>query len=144
MTGPVENRNKSKFCEFHGDKGHNTEECIHLRKQIKEAVKLRQLSHMIKEIKQGSNWGEHAKTTKKGETANKEKATAIFMVQPWKRITRQKNTRSFSASHEISFSSLTDNSGQENPIIIEAEVEGHLIHRMYVDGGLALEVLYEN
>ncbi|GJX04093.1 reverse transcriptase domain-containing protein [Tanacetum coccineum] len=31
MTGPAENRNKNKFCEFHVDKGHNTDECIHLR-----------------------------------------------------------------------------------------------------------------
>ncbi|GJS96823.1 hypothetical protein Tco_0803791 [Tanacetum coccineum] len=31
---------------------------------------------------------------------------------------------------EISFSALGDNSGQERPIVIEAEVEGHLIHRM--------------
>ncbi|GJS00515.1 hypothetical protein Tco_0317023 [Tanacetum coccineum] len=26
MFGPIENRNKNKFCEFHGDKGHNTDE----------------------------------------------------------------------------------------------------------------------
>ncbi|GJR67660.1 reverse transcriptase domain-containing protein [Tanacetum coccineum] len=32
MTGPAENQNKNKFCEFHGDKGHRTDECIHLRK----------------------------------------------------------------------------------------------------------------
>nr|GFD00950.1 reverse transcriptase domain-containing protein [Tanacetum cinerariifolium] len=24
MTGPAENQNKNKFCEFHGDKGHST------------------------------------------------------------------------------------------------------------------------
>ncbi|GKA82725.1 reverse transcriptase domain-containing protein [Tanacetum coccineum] len=39
MTGLAENRNKNKFCEFHGDKGHNTDASIHLRKQIEEAVK---------------------------------------------------------------------------------------------------------
>ncbi|GKD75013.1 hypothetical protein Tco_1333295 [Tanacetum coccineum] len=32
MTRPAENRNKNKFYEFHGDKGHNKNECIHLRK----------------------------------------------------------------------------------------------------------------
>nr|GEV82273.1 reverse transcriptase domain-containing protein [Tanacetum cinerariifolium] len=36
-----------------------------------------------------------------------------------------------------------DDNGQETLIVIEAEVEGHLIHHMYVDGGSASEVLYE-
>ncbi|GJU65968.1 reverse transcriptase domain-containing protein [Tanacetum coccineum] len=39
ISGPTEGRNKNKFCEFHGDKGHSMDECIHLRKQIEEAVK---------------------------------------------------------------------------------------------------------
>ncbi|GKB56650.1 reverse transcriptase domain-containing protein [Tanacetum coccineum] len=88
MHGPAENRNTNKFCEFHGDKGHNTDECIHLRKQIEEAVKSGQLSHLVKEIKQGGKRGEQAKTAKKWEAPNKEKAAAIFMVQPWQRVTR--------------------------------------------------------
>ncbi|GKB05485.1 hypothetical protein Tco_0833680 [Tanacetum coccineum] len=80
MIGPVENRNKNKFCEFHDDKGHSTDECIHLRRQIEEAVTSGQLSHLVKEIKQGGKQGEHAKATKKRETPNKEKATSIFMI----------------------------------------------------------------
>nr|GEY60529.1 reverse transcriptase domain-containing protein [Tanacetum cinerariifolium] len=44
-TGPAENRNKNKFCEFHREKGHSTDECIHLRRQIEEAVKSGQLLH---------------------------------------------------------------------------------------------------
>ncbi|GKB39367.1 hypothetical protein Tco_0884309 [Tanacetum coccineum] len=51
MTGLAENRNKNKFGEFHRDKGHSTGECIHLRRQIEEAVKSGQLSHLVKEIK---------------------------------------------------------------------------------------------
>ncbi|GJV32953.1 reverse transcriptase domain-containing protein [Tanacetum coccineum] len=58
------------------------DECLHLRKQIEEAVRSEQLSHLIKELKQGPNKGEHAKTTKKGETSNKEKAEPIFMTPP--------------------------------------------------------------
>ncbi|GKD84420.1 hypothetical protein Tco_1355574 [Tanacetum coccineum] len=33
-----------------------------------------------------------------------------------------------------------DSDGQENPIVIEAEVEGNLIHRMYMDGGFSGEI----
>ncbi|GJZ92319.1 hypothetical protein Tco_0664384 [Tanacetum coccineum] len=31
----------------------------------------------------------------------------------------------------------------EGPMVIEAEVGGHLVHRMYVDGGASSEILYE-
>ncbi|GJW33019.1 putative reverse transcriptase domain-containing protein [Tanacetum coccineum] len=75
MTGPAENRNKNKFSDFHGDKGHITDECIHHRKQIEEAGKLGQLSQLNKEIKQGGKSGEHAKNVKKEEAPNKEKVT---------------------------------------------------------------------
>nr|GEU73131.1 reverse transcriptase domain-containing protein [Tanacetum cinerariifolium]GEV10313.1 reverse transcriptase domain-containing protein [Tanacetum cinerariifolium] len=39
---------------FETNKGHNTDECMHLRKQIEEMLKAGKLSHMIKEIKQNN------------------------------------------------------------------------------------------
>ncbi|GJV72025.1 reverse transcriptase domain-containing protein [Tanacetum coccineum] len=39
MTTPVEKRNHAKFCEFHGEVGHNTDECMHSKKQIEEMLK---------------------------------------------------------------------------------------------------------
>nr|GEU44797.1 reverse transcriptase domain-containing protein [Tanacetum cinerariifolium] len=61
---PVEEQNHTKFCEFHGEVGHNTNE--------------------------------------------------------W------------------------EDEGIEGPVIIEAEIGGHCIHRMYVDGGSASEILYDH
>nr|GEW22729.1 hypothetical protein [Tanacetum cinerariifolium] len=37
-----------------------------------------------------------------------------------------------------------ENKGIEGPMIIEAEIGGHCIHRIYVDGGSASEILYEH
>nr|GEV17280.1 reverse transcriptase domain-containing protein [Tanacetum cinerariifolium] len=34
--------------------------------------------------------------------------------------------------------------GTEGPMTIEAEIGGHYVHRMYVDGGSSLEILYEH
>ncbi|GJY92101.1 hypothetical protein Tco_0507883 [Tanacetum coccineum] len=39
MTTPVEKRNNNKFCEFHGEVGHNTNECMHLKRQIEALIK---------------------------------------------------------------------------------------------------------
>ncbi|GJX56003.1 hypothetical protein Tco_0285900 [Tanacetum coccineum] len=78
MTTPIEKRNTSKFCKFHGKVGHTTDECMHLKRQIEEMLKTGKLSHLIKELKQ-SNGKDQAKTTKNGETSGKDKTLAILM-----------------------------------------------------------------
>ncbi|GKA54351.1 hypothetical protein Tco_0753300 [Tanacetum coccineum] len=55
---PVEKRSSIKFCDFHNDKGHSTDECMQLKKQIEELVRAEKLSHLIKEIKQGRDSNE--------------------------------------------------------------------------------------
>ncbi|GJT00481.1 hypothetical protein Tco_0821650 [Tanacetum coccineum] len=80
MTTPVEKRNNNKFCEFHGEVRHNTNECMHLKRQIEELIKAGKLSHVIKELKQGSGM-DQPKTAKKGEAFGKDKAMAILMEE---------------------------------------------------------------
>ncbi|GKB62319.1 reverse transcriptase domain-containing protein [Tanacetum coccineum] len=121
MTTPVEKRNHAKLCEFHGEVGHNTDECMHLKKQIDEMLKAGKLPHLIKELKQ-NNRKEH----------------------PKERVARQRITQSFSPNPEIFFPPLGEDEGTEGPMIIEAEIRGHCVHRMYVDGGSASEILYEH
>ncbi|GJT89818.1 reverse transcriptase domain-containing protein [Tanacetum coccineum] len=140
MVTPVEKRSSNKFCDFHNDKGHSTDECMQLKKQIEELVRAGKLSHLIKEIKQGRD---QPKVGKK-EVPAKDKSMAIYMIQPWHRMTRQKVTQSFERVSKITFPSLTTSSGTEGPLVIEAEIGGHTIHRMYVDGGSSTEVLYEH
>nr|GEV91146.1 reverse transcriptase domain-containing protein [Tanacetum cinerariifolium] len=89
MVTPVEKRSSNKFCEFHNDKGHNTDECVQLRKQIEEL----------------------------------------------------KVTQSFAQVKEITFSPLAAHKGTRGPLVIEAEISGHVVHRIYVDGGSSMEAL---
>ncbi|GKB44236.1 hypothetical protein Tco_0889178 [Tanacetum coccineum] len=121
MVTPVEKRSSSKFCEFHNDKRHNTDECEHLRKQIKEFVRAGKLSHFIKEIRQDRD---QQKSGKK-DVPVKDKAAAIYMIQPWQRATRQKVTQSFARVKEITFPPLAANKGTEGPLIIEVDIGGH-------------------
>ncbi|GJV93649.1 reverse transcriptase domain-containing protein [Tanacetum coccineum] len=100
MVTPVEKRSSNKFCDFHNDKGHNTDECMQLKKQIEELVRAGKLSHLIKEIKQGKD---QPKVGKK-EVPTKD--------------------------NEITFPPLKTSSGTEGLLVIEAEIGGHMIHRM--------------
>ncbi|GJW42462.1 hypothetical protein Tco_0071261 [Tanacetum coccineum] len=128
MTTPVEKQKHAKFYEFHGEVGHNTDECMHLKKQIEEMLKARKLSHLIKELKQ-NNKKKQPKVVKKGETSGKDKALAILMVQPWERVARQRITQSFSPNLEILFPPLEEDEGTEGLMIIEAEIGAHYVHR---------------
>ncbi|GJW80450.1 reverse transcriptase domain-containing protein [Tanacetum coccineum] len=140
MVTPVEKRSSNKFCDFHNDKGHSTDECMQLKKQIEELVRAGKLSHLIKEIKQGRDQTKNGKK----EAPAKDKSLAIYMIQPWQRMTRQKLTQSFARGNEITFPPLANSDGTEGPLVIEAEIGGHMIHRMYIDGGSSTEVLYEH
>ncbi|GJT28818.1 hypothetical protein Tco_0909093 [Tanacetum coccineum] len=54
LIGISEKQNLNKFCDYHEDKGHNTNDCYHLKKLIEEAVTSRNLAHLVKDIRQGS------------------------------------------------------------------------------------------
>nr|GEW42017.1 reverse transcriptase domain-containing protein [Tanacetum cinerariifolium] len=119
MVTPVEKRSSNKFCDFHNDKGHSTDECMQLKKQIVELVRAGKFSHLIKKIKQGLD---QSKAGKK-ETTVKDKPMAIYMVQSWQRTVKQKVTQSFERVGEIAFPQLAASNGTEGPFVIEAEMD---------------------
>ncbi|GJX59225.1 hypothetical protein Tco_0290615 [Tanacetum coccineum] len=53
MVGNRRSRDMSKYCHFHKDHRHETNQCQELRHQIEEAVKLGKLDHLVKGIKKG-------------------------------------------------------------------------------------------
>ncbi|GJY45377.1 hypothetical protein Tco_0434440 [Tanacetum coccineum] len=103
MVTPVEKRSSNKFCDFHNDKGHNTDEYMQLKKQIKELVRAAVAENNQTKVDPKLHYGS-----------------------------------------EITFPPLANNDGTEGPLIIEAEIGGHTIHRMYIDGGSSTEILYEH
>ncbi|GJX58786.1 hypothetical protein Tco_0290176 [Tanacetum coccineum] len=63
---------------FLGGMGHNTDEYMHLKRQIEELLKNGKLLHVIKELKK-NNRKDPPRTNNKGETSNKDKAMEILM-----------------------------------------------------------------
>nr|GEY92166.1 reverse transcriptase domain-containing protein [Tanacetum cinerariifolium] len=62
-----------------------------------------------------------------------------FKPPPPMRVTRQKVIQSFTHVKEITFPPLTANKGTRGPLVIEAKIGGHAVHRIYVDEGSSME-----
>ncbi|GKB05147.1 reverse transcriptase domain-containing protein [Tanacetum coccineum] len=78
MVGTSEKRNMNKFCDYHQDRGHNTNDCYHLKKQIEEAVASGRLAHLVKDIRQGGQKG-------KGSAKGKEKVINMMRSQGYRK-----------------------------------------------------------
>ncbi|KAK1426835.1 hypothetical protein QVD17_15515 [Tagetes erecta] len=130
---PTANKNSHKFCEYHRDKGHDTDECWILKQEIEKAVKTGRLNHLVKAIKDG-----------KGEPGVHK---VIGMVQAAE-CSFEKNVKRAGSNierwmyQEICFPAIGPEEVHDGPIIVSAVMAGHQVRRIYVDNGSALEIMY--
>ncbi|GKA48059.1 hypothetical protein Tco_0741017 [Tanacetum coccineum] len=55
MFTPANKRDRTKYCDFYKDHGHDTNDCIDLRKEIETSVHNGRLSHLAKGAKTQNN-----------------------------------------------------------------------------------------
>ncbi|GJX75648.1 reverse transcriptase domain-containing protein [Tanacetum coccineum] len=71
-------------------------------------------------------------------------ATTAFIRGEAAAAGKKKGHASWKAQDQSKRHASERSSGTEGPLVIEEEIGGHTIHRMYVDGGSSTEVLYEH
>ncbi|GJZ34806.1 reverse transcriptase domain-containing protein [Tanacetum coccineum] len=83
LPGPNWSKDKTRYCHFHKDYGHETNKCQELKHQIEEAVKTGQLTHLVKGV---TKKREKTSDTQSGEKKKEEKPTlektSILMLKP--------------------------------------------------------------
>ncbi|GJT61088.1 hypothetical protein Tco_1004621 [Tanacetum coccineum] len=107
MTTPVEKRNASNFCEFHGE-------------------------------------GKPSKGGKEGRSRRKGQATSNPNGTVGTEDIQTKDHPNILSGDNDLVPTLRGRRWNGRPIVIEAEVGGHIVHRIYVDGGASSEIPYEN
>ncbi|GKC03273.1 reverse transcriptase domain-containing protein [Tanacetum coccineum] len=144
MFGSKRTRDTSKYCHFHEDYGHDTNNCRHLRTQIQETVNSGKLSHLVKGIKKERT---KPSDTTRGES-KKDKGVApaeepILMESQETDIAKsltQENTDY--GGKEIIFPPVEK--VNKAPVIIEAKIFGRKVGRVYMDSGSSCEIIYEH
>ncbi|GKD16160.1 hypothetical protein Tco_1205318 [Tanacetum coccineum] len=146
MFGSRRSRELSKYCHFYEDHRHDTNDCRQLRSQIEEAVKLGQLSHLVKGIKK-----ERAKASKNQRFEGKEdKGTTpteapILLIRQKESYTRDNTSEDFiTEGREIMFPLVTRGSNSSAPVIIKVKIFEREVGRVHMDSGSSCEVIYEH
>ncbi|GJU05758.1 reverse transcriptase domain-containing protein [Tanacetum coccineum] len=127
MVGTPEKRNMNKLCDYHQDRGHNTNDYYHLKKQIEEVVASGRLAHLVKDIRQGSQKG-------KGLAKGKEKVINMVRSQGYRK--RPYERAEHWMDNAITFPSVPRYQLMNCPVVVEAIIKGFRVRR--------IEVMYEH
>ncbi|GAV78515.1 LOW QUALITY PROTEIN: hypothetical protein CFOL_v3_21982, partial [Cephalotus follicularis] len=114
-----------KYCRYHRDHGHNTEECRHLKNQIEDLIRKGYLRKYIR--------------------ARKAYATQTFSVQ--QQHTQRKRLKIDGEDEVISFLE-SDLEGvrlpHDNPVVVTLLKELFTMKRTLVDSGSSADILYKS
>lgn len=132
LTGSGPGQNMNKFCDFHQDRGHDTNDCHQLRREIEAAIKKGDLNHLLKETKEAKKQGREKKTPDEKVlmvTSSNNKRTKL-RTEDW-------------ANKKIDFPKL-HTTPTLDPMVIKANMAERQVFRVYLDGGSGSNIMYKH
>ncbi|GKD21831.1 hypothetical protein Tco_1223534 [Tanacetum coccineum] len=118
-----EKQNLNKFCDYYGDKGHNTTDCYHLKKNIEEVVASGKLSHLVKDIRQNNQ---------RNGSQGMNNVKVINMIRGGVNRKRPFEGESFGLIDELTFPAIPQNRLTDESIVLEGRIEDHQVRRFFV------------
>ncbi|XP_071709180.1 uncharacterized protein [Rutidosis leptorrhynchoides] len=141
------NRDKSKFCDFHDDYGHETNECRHLIENIVAELKKGRSQHLKKSTRAPIDKTKGEKEypwQKKNE--GKETDKTINMVTSGRANQRRKLEVSKEWENTPIIFPTIAQEPSDVPIKINGRVKscGYIIKRLHIDTGCSVDIMYEH
>nr|GEV05221.1 reverse transcriptase domain-containing protein [Tanacetum cinerariifolium] len=138
LVGVPSKENLNRYCGYHNEKGHNTNDCNHLKRQLEIALKSGKLNHLIKDVRQRGKGGKRSNGLQKAKVINMvqcysldRKRKTIMMDEEWMNV-------------PIIFPQVLARDLSEEALVVEAEVEGYLVQRIHIDEGASVEIMFEH
>ncbi|XP_056685681.1 uncharacterized protein [Spinacia oleracea] len=160
-------RNKNKWCEFHDDFGHTTEECNSLKDNIEDLIRRGYLKQYLLDRRTEREEKEKATSGKLQEQAQRrvhetegQKKKPIVVVFGGQRSGHASKQHLRALSHRVNFSTVGENQPtppnvtftaddclgtqykHDDPLVIEMDLNNHNVHRVLVDGGNAVNIIF--
>ena len=157
-------RDNTKYCEFHRDHGHRTDDCIQLRKEIEYLIRRRYLRHFV--ASEGKDQAQQPPPPRQTTTQHQQPLGEIHVIsggfaeggessstrKAHLRIIRSREVMEVQAMSKpprldtaITFSN-SDLEGcqhpHDDPLVIRAVVANKTIHQVLVDNGSPANIIF--
>ncbi|GAV81704.1 hypothetical protein CFOL_v3_25158, partial [Cephalotus follicularis] len=125
LRSSAEKRDTNKYCRYHRNHGHDTEECIHLKNQIEDLIRK---GHLHKYVDRNAP---QEKNERREQAPQQEE---------------EKRLKSGGDNEVISFSEV-DCEGvclpHDGPVVVTLQVELLTMKRILIDSGSSTDILYK-
>ncbi|GKB49582.1 reverse transcriptase domain-containing protein, partial [Tanacetum coccineum] len=126
LVGVPSKENLNRYCDYHNEKGHSTNDCFHLKRQLEIALESGKLNHLVKDVRQRGKVGQRSN--------GPQKAKVINMVQCHPPDRKRKTTMTDEEwmNVPIIFPPVPARDLSEEALVVEAKIEGYLVRRILI------------
>lgn len=114
--------NQDKYCDYHGEKGHYTNDCYQLKRQLEIALESGKLNHLVKDLRQKGR-----REPPKNDAGAKDKVINMIRTWPERRKRKSSEQEERWMNVPITFPPLPDGDVSNDPLIVEATMEGYFV-----------------
>ncbi|GAV78449.1 hypothetical protein CFOL_v3_21917, partial [Cephalotus follicularis] len=139
LRSPTERRDVEKYCRYHRDHGHDTEECRQLKNQIEDLIRKGHLRKYVdREVPQGRREQRRQEAPRQGEELQQKPRGVIHTI----------SGGVASGEEEVISFSEVDYEGvrlpHDDPVVVTLMVELFTTKRILIDSGSSADILYKH